>query len=111
MQHNVQNEGGGVKGFLNNVQKNCRFGGGRHPLPPIVSGWAPLPPPRINLEPKLLGQILTDQTTFSPGDIRDDKDARDASVGMSVGMVHRFVKILRCKTSRIAKLPYLKPKL
>ena len=23
---NVQNEGGGVKGFLNNVQKNYRFG-------------------------------------------------------------------------------------
>ena len=24
--------GGGVKGFLNNVQKNCRFGEGGHPL-------------------------------------------------------------------------------
>ena len=23
---------GGVKGFLNNVQKNCGFGSGRHPL-------------------------------------------------------------------------------
>ena len=33
LQHNVQNEGGGgVKGFLNNVQKNCGSGGGGHPL-------------------------------------------------------------------------------
>ena len=24
-QHNVQTKGGGVKGFLNNVQKNCTF--------------------------------------------------------------------------------------
>ena len=25
-------KGGGVKGFLNNVQKNCGFGEGGHPL-------------------------------------------------------------------------------
>ena len=25
-------KGGGVKGFLNNVQKNCGSGGGGHPL-------------------------------------------------------------------------------
>ena len=28
LQHDVQNEGGGVKGFLNNVQKNCGSGVG-----------------------------------------------------------------------------------
>ena len=29
-------KGGGVKGFLNNVQKNCRSGGGWHPLLDIL---------------------------------------------------------------------------
>ena len=29
---NVQIKGGGVKGLLNNVQKNCTFLKGRHPL-------------------------------------------------------------------------------
>ena len=29
---NVQKKGGGVKGLLNNVQKNCTFLGGWHPL-------------------------------------------------------------------------------
>ena len=33
--------GGGVKGFLNNVKKNCGSGGGGHPLysPKACSGW------------------------------------------------------------------------
>ena len=33
---NVQIKGGGVKGLLNNVQKNCTFLKGRHPLVRVV---------------------------------------------------------------------------
>ena len=29
--------GGGVKGFLNNVQKNCGSGAGWHPLPSFLT--------------------------------------------------------------------------
>ena len=32
--HDVQTKGGGVKGLLNNVQKNCTFLTGGHPLVP-----------------------------------------------------------------------------
>ena len=50
---NVQIKGGGVKGLLNNVQKNCTFLKARHPLGPGLKNQGYLIQQRYNLDPSV----------------------------------------------------------